>query len=123
MKVAKKRVLTKVRKKKSIRKKITGLENCPRVSVSRSLKHISVQAIDDVASCTIAGVSTTEKEIDKLVSSYGGNISAAQIVGKQFGDKLIKKGIKQIVFDRNGLIYHGRIKSLADGLREAGLEF
>ncbi len=123
MKAAKKRLLTKVRKKKSIRKKISGVDNCPRVTLTRSLKHISVQAIDDVGSKTILGASTTQKEIGKLVDGHGGNTKAAQVVGKHFGDQLIANGIKQIVFDRNGLMYHGRVKSLADGLREAGLEF
>ena len=123
MKVAKKRLVTRIRKKKSVRRKITGEEKRPRVSLSRSLKHISVQAIDDAAARTIMGVSTTQKELGKLVSNNGGNTKAAWIVGKYFGDKLIAQGIKRIVFDRNGLIYHGRVKSLADGLREAGLKF
>ncbi|PCI30539.1 MAG: 50S ribosomal protein L18 [SAR324 cluster bacterium] len=123
MEASKKRLLTKGRKKKSIRKRISGTGERPRVSVTRSLKHISVQAIDDVSGSTVLGASTTQKELAELVGGKGGNKDAATKVGKAFGEKLVATGVKTIIFDRNGLMYHGRVKSLADGLREAGLDF
>lgn len=123
MEASKKRLLTQSRKKKSIRKKVTGTGERPRVSVNRSLKHISVQAIDDVAGVTILGNSSTQKDVKEMISGYGGNTKAAAAIGKHFGEQLVQKGIKRVVFDRNGLMYHGRVKSLAEGLREAGLEF
>ena len=96
-----------------VRKKISGTPACPRLSVYRSLNNMYVQLIDDTKGVTLAAASTLE-----LKDSFGGNKTAASEVGK-----LIEKGIKTVVFDRSGYIYHGRVKEVADGAREAGLEF
>ncbi len=111
-----------VRKKKhaSVRLKVSGTPDCPRLAVSRSSKHIYAQIIDDVAGKTLAAASTLDAS---LKENYGGNIEAAAAVGKLIGERALEKGIKEVVFDRGGMIYHGRVKALADGAREAGLEF
>ena len=89
-------------------------------SVFRSTKHIYAQIIDDVAGNTLVAASSLDAS---LKENYGGNIAAATAVGKLIGEKALEKGIKQVVFDRGGLLYHGRVKALADGAREAGLDF
>lgn len=91
----------------------------PRLSVFRSLKGITVQVIDDVAGKTLAAASTAEKEL----KMYGGNVAAARVIGKLIAERAISKGIKKVVFDRGGKLYHGRVKALADAAREGGLEF
>lgn len=122
MEAAKKRILTRLKKKARLKTTIRGSEATPRVSVFRSAKHIYAQAIDDVNRVTLVAISTKEEAVKGLVKNPG-NKEAAQVVGKAFGDKLKAKGISNIVFDRNGFLYHGRVKSLADGIREAGIEF
>ncbi|HEX3808996.1 MAG TPA: 50S ribosomal protein L18 [Rhizomicrobium sp.] len=92
----------------------------PRLSVFRSGKHIYAQVIDDGEGATIAAASTNEKA-GKEAKAY--NVAAATTVGKKIAERAIAKGIKQVVFDRGGYIYHGRIKALADAAREGGLEF
>lgn len=104
-----------------IRKKISGTEERPRLSVYRSVKHISVQAIDDVSGKTIASVSSVGKKIK--IKENTGNKATAEKIGELIGDKLIEKGCKKVVFDRNGFLYHGRVKSLADGVRKKGIIF
>lgn len=111
-----KKLISRLRRKKGIRKKIYGTSEKPRLSVFRSAKHIYIQAIDDEAGKTIAALSTLDREV-KGELSYGGNIKAAEIVGKIFNKKLKEKGIKKIVFDRNGYLFHGRVKALADQIR------
>ena len=103
-----------------IRKKIRGTANRPRLAVFRSLQHIYVQVIDDTAGQTLVSASSVEKDgpIKK-----GGNVAAATEIGKLVGEKAVKAGIKQVVFDRGGHRYHGRVKALADAARKAGLEF
>ncbi len=123
MEAAKKRILTRKRNKVHVRKRISGTEARPRVSVFRSTKHIYVQAIDDVNGAVIASFSSLGKEAKGKIAGYTGNKAAAEVVGKMFGEALKTKGVEKIVFDRNGFLYHGRIKSLADGIREAGLQF
>ena len=91
----------------------------PRLSVHRSGKHIYAQVIDDTQAVTVASASTNEKE----AKGKGYNVSAASDVGKKIAERTIAKGIKQVMFDRGGYIYHGRIKALADAARESGLEF
>ncbi len=105
-----------LRRKKSIRKNIYGTSEKPRVSVFRSAKHIYAQAIDDETGKTIISISNLEAEVKKEISS-GGNIKSAEITGKIFNDRLKKKGIKNFVFDRNGYLFHGRIKALADQIK------
>jgi large subunit ribosomal protein L18 len=111
-----------VRRKKhaSVRLKISGTPECPRLAVFRSAKHIYAQIIDDVAGNTLAAASTLDAS---LKENYGGNKEAAAAVGKLIAERALEKGIKTVVFDRGGMIYHGRVKALADGAREAGLEF
>lgn len=123
MEAAKKRILTRKRNKIHVRKRISGTEIRPRVSVFRSANHIYAQAIDDVNGSVIASISSVKKETKEQIGGYTGNKAAAVVVGKLLGETLKTKGIESIVFDRNGFLYHGRIKSLADGIREAGLKF
>ncbi len=111
-----------LRKHERVRKKITGNAERPRLCVFRSSKHIYAQIIDDVSSTTLVAASSLDEAL-KGKLDYSGNKEAAKEVGKLIGTKAIEKGIKQVVFDRGGYLYHGRIKELADGAREAGLEF
>jgi large subunit ribosomal protein L18 len=113
---------SRIRRKKHIRKSIFGTTERPRMTVFRSTKHIYVQIIDDTEGITIASASTMTKDM-KTGVKYGGNKAAAAVVGKTIAKIAIDKGISQIVFDRNGYLYHGRVKSLADAAREAGLQF
>jgi len=108
-----------LRIKKRIRKNISGTTARPRLSVFRSNKEITAQMIDDINATTIVAVSSRSKDID----SKGTKIDVAKAVGKLIGEKALKAGIETCSFDRNGLLYHGRIKSLAEGAREAGLKF
>jgi len=106
---------------KRVRSKVDGTTERPRLNVFRSLNHMYAQVIDDSASATLASASTLPgKSGEKIV---GGNIEAAKIVGKLIAERAQEKGIKKVVFDRGGYLYHGRIKALAEAAREAGLEF
>ncbi len=111
-----------LRKHARVRKKINGTAETPRLSVFRSSKHIYAQIIDDVSSTTLVAASSLDEAL-KGKLEYSGNKDAAKEVGKLIATKAIEKGIKQVVFDRGGYLYHGRVKELADGAREAGLEF
>ena len=102
-----------------VRKKISGTAARPRLNVFRSTKHISAQLIDDVAGVTLASASS----MDKGFEGFGGNKEAAKKVGMAIARKAQEKGISEIVFDRSGYIYHGRVKELAEGAREGGLKF
>ena len=123
MEASKKRSITRARKKSSIRSKISGVASHPRLSVFRTSNHIYAQAIDDLNGQTLASIATTEKEVKAQIKGHSGNIEAAGVIGKIFGERLKSKGIETVVFDRNGFIYHGRVKALADGIREAGVKF
>ena len=101
-----------------IRRKLAGTEERPRLNVYRSLNHIYAQVIDDSTGTTLASASTLAGKINA-----GGNIAAAKEVGKLVAEQAIEKGVKKVVFDRGGYLYHGRIKALADAAREAGLDF
>ena len=105
-----------------IRKKISGTSLRPRLAVFRSARHIYAQAIDDGAGSTLAASSTLiiQKSLKK---TYTGNKEAAKAVGADVAKKLIEKSISTVVFDRGGFVYHGRVQALADGAREAGLNF
>jgi len=105
---------------KRIRTKITGSAERPRLAVFRSVNHIYAQLIDDAKGTTLASASTTETA---WRGRTGGNIAAAKEIGKAIADRAKEKGIKSVVFDRGGYIYHGRVRSLAEAAREAGLEF
>ena len=102
-----------------VRKKISGTAARPRLNVFRSTKHIYAQLIDDVAGVTLASASSMEKGFE----GFGGNKEAAKKVGMAIARKAQEKGISEIVFDRSGYIYHGRVKALAEAAREGGLKF
>jgi large subunit ribosomal protein L18 len=102
-----------------IRRKVRGTSARPRLAVFRSLGHIYAQVIDDSKGVTIASASSAEKS----VSIDGGNVAGASSIGKTVAERAKEKGIKSVVFDRGGYLYHGRVKALADAAREAGLEF
>ncbi len=116
---ARKRVIRE-KKKRKIRGTISGTTERPRLSVFKSAKNIYVQAIDDVQQKTLASASTKEKGFSLTT---GGNCAAAKEVGRLIAERLQAGEIKNVVFDRNGFIYHGRIKELAEAAREAGLKF
>lgn len=105
---------------KRIRKKIRGTADRPRLAVFRSIQHIYVQVIDDAAGRTLVSASSVQKDAP---TKSGGNVAAAAEIGKLVAEKAVKAGIKQVVFDRGGHRYHGRVKALADAARKAGLEF
>lgn len=107
------------RRKLRIRKKVHGSAEKPRLTIFKSLKHIYAQLIDDISGKTLLCASSVSKEF----SGSGGNVEGAKKVGVLVGDKALSQGIKKIVFDRNGYPYHGRVKALADSLREKGLDF
>jgi large subunit ribosomal protein L18 len=111
-----------LRKHVRVRKKIKGTTERPRLDVYRSLKNIYAQIIDDTKGNTLVAASTLDESL-KGKLKFGGNKDAAKEVGKLIAQKALKSGIKQVVFDRGGYIYHGRVKELADAAREAGLEF
>ena len=108
------------RRHNRVRKKVSGTATRPRLAVFRSAKHISAQVIDDVSGKTLAAASTHEKS---LRSSSGGNKAAAEAVGKLVAERAKAAGVTAVVFDRGGNLYHGRVASLADAARSAGLEF
>jgi large subunit ribosomal protein L18 len=101
-----------------IRRKLSGTTVRPRLSVHRSLNHIYAQVIDDQTGETLVSASTLA-----LKAKTGGNVAAAKEIGKAIAERAVEKGVKKVVFDRGGYLYHGRIKALADAAREAGLEF
>lgn len=120
----KKEAKNKVRQRKHarVRKNITGTAERPRLCIYRSNSQIYAQIIDDSQGVTLVSASSLEKPLkDEL--EYGGNIEAAKAVGKSLGEKALAKGITEVVFDRAGYIYTGRVAALADGAREAGLKF
>ena len=104
-----------------VRKNISGTPNRPRLNVFRSLSNIYAQVIDDTTGKTLVSASSLDKEIKEL--GFGGNKTAATEVGKLVAKRAIEAGIKAVVFDRGGYVYHGRVASLAEGAREGGLEF
>lgn len=105
-----------------VRKKVSGTAERPRFNVYRSLNHIYVQIIDDVAGHTLVSASTMEPEL-KAAAKDLTKVQAAELVGKTAAQRALEKGIKQVVFDRGGYLYTGRVASVAAGAREAGLEF
>lgn len=116
------KVLARRRRKLHIRKMLRNAAGRPRLCVFRSASHIYAQIIDDVAGHTIVAASTLSPELRDL-EGHRGNVSAARRVGTLLAEKAKAAGIEQVVFDRNGYLYHGRVKALADAAREAGLDF
>ncbi|MCY3826767.1 MAG: 50S ribosomal protein L18 [Candidatus Dadabacteria bacterium] len=120
----KSRNLARKRRHLAVRKKINGTAEIPRVSVFRSARHIYAQLIDDTAEVTLLQASTMFSETKKRLSAENmKKTEVAKEVGKHLGEMAVQKGITRVRFDRGGYAYHGRIKSLADGIREAGVEF
>ena len=107
------------------RKRISGTAERPRLRVFRSVSHIYAQVIDDLAGSTVAAAASTEPTLKPTFAgaTRGGNIEGAKALGRTIAERLIAKGIKRVVFDRGGFLYHGRIKAVAEAAREAGLEF
>jgi large subunit ribosomal protein L18 len=108
-----------------IRKRVTGTGERPRLAVFRSVQHIYVQAVDDGNGRTLAAASSVEPAVKAVLAegARGGNLKGAAAVGKAIAQRLIAKGVKQVVFDRGGFLYHGRVRAVAEAAREAGLEF
>jgi large subunit ribosomal protein L18 len=107
------------------RKRIAGTPERPRLRVFRSVSHIYAQVIDDMSGTTIASAASTEPALKPQLggAARAGNQAGAQLLGKTIAERLIAKGIKRVVFDRGGFLYHGRIRAVAEAAREAGLEF
>ena len=108
-----------------IRKKMTGTAQKPRLSVFRSVSHIYVQVIDDMNGQTLASASTVDAKVKGQMAKgvVGGNIKGAELIGTTIAERLKEKGITKVVFDRNGFLYHGRVRAVAEAARSAGLEF
>ena len=111
--------VARIKRHRRVRKNISGTSQRPRLNVFRSLNHIYAQIIDDTKGITLVSASSMEKDFNQ----YGGNCEAAKAVGKAVAEKALEKGIKTVVFDRGGYVYHGRVAALAEGAREGGLEF
>ena len=111
--------------KHRIRKRVHGTEARPRLTVYRSVAHIYVQVVDDMTGRTIASASSVEPSVKNGLGKKGrgSNLAGAQAIGKTIASRLLEKGVKRVVFDRNGFLYHGRVKAVADAAREASLEF
>ena len=114
----------KIRQKKHrrIRHRLSGTTQAPRLAVFRSNQHMYAQIIDDTVGSTLVSASTLQEEV-KAGLEYTNNVEAAAKVGEVIGKRAVEKGIKKVVFDRGGFLYHGKIKALADAAREAGLDF
>lgn len=120
--IAKNRLL-RFRRKRAIRKKISGTPEVPRISVYRSLKHIYAQAIDDINGNTLVSASTLQPEFKAQKKGDIKRVEEAFLTGRLLAKKCLEKGINRVCFDRNGFMYHGRVKALADGARKQGLRF
>ena len=110
--------VARLRRHRRVRGKISGTAARPRLDVFRSAKHISAQVIDDEQGVTLASASSMDKDFN----AYGGNVEAAKKVGENIAKKCLEKGITEVVYDRGGFVYHGRVQALAEGAREAGLK-
>ncbi len=117
------KVRRRLRRKLRIRKKIFGTSERPRLSVYRSLKHIYAQIIDDERGHTLVSASTLDREIRPLVQGVRPKKAQEEIVGRILAQRALALGIRKVAFDRNGYLYHGRVKALAEAARQAGLEF
>ena len=118
----KSRSVVRVNKHKKLRNRLSGTAECPRLAVFRSNNHMYAQIIDDIAQNTLVSASTLQKDVKANLEKTN-NVDAAAYLGKVIAEKAIEKGIKDVVFDRGGFIYHGKIQALADAAREAGLNF
>jgi large subunit ribosomal protein L18 len=121
--INKHRMQNRRRVKTHIRLKITGTAERPRLTVYRSLKHVYAQIVDDVTGKTLVAVSDLSKELKEQLKDVKGQMKLAKQVGQLTARKAMEKNIKEVVFDRNGFVFHGVVKAMADGAREAGLKF
>ena len=112
-----------LRRKKRVRKRIKGVPETPRLSVFKSSKHIYAQIIDDITSNTLVDASSLSKDLRTQVHGKGGNREGAAFIGEWIAKRALERGISQVVFDRNGFLYHGRVKVLAESARQHGLKF
>lgn len=122
MEITVKKEQARIKRHRSIRKKIAGTKDRPRLSVHRSLNNIFVQIIDDTEGKTLFSISTLDKRFREK-SKAGGNMKAAEVLGEMLAKEAVAKGIKKVIFDRAGYLYHGRLKALADSARKSGLDF
>jgi large subunit ribosomal protein L18 len=111
------------KRKRRVRKRVRGTPERPRLSVFRSTRHIYAQIVDDTTGRTLIECSSVSKEAQAELKKKGGNKEGSSLVGESVAKKASEKGIKRVIFDRNGFLYHGRVKALADAAREHGLEF
>ena len=111
-----------VNKHRKLRNRLSGTAQCPRLAVFRSNNHMYAQIIDDVAQTTLVSASTLQKDVKANLEKTN-NVDAAAYLGKVIAEKALEKGIKEVVFDRGGFIYKGKVQALADAAREAGLNF
>ncbi len=117
-----KRALARQRRHARVRKRLSGTRECPRLSVYRSIEHIYAQIIDDENGVTLVSASTIDKKVKFLVQDKS-KLEQAQIIGETVAERALEAGIKQVVFDRGGFKYHGRVKALAEASRKTGLNF
>jgi large subunit ribosomal protein L18 len=122
VKIANPKLRKRLRRKVSIRLRMSGTAERPRLSVFRSTRYVYAQAVDDTTGRVLASASELEVKIKEAVAGKPKK-ERARLIGKVIGEKLMSAGVKSVVFDRNGFIYHGRVKEIADGARDAGLEF
>jgi large subunit ribosomal protein L18 len=122
MKVAR-RAESRQKRKKRVRRRLQGTSERPRLCVFRSAKHIYAQVIDDSTARTLLAVSSLSKEVKPQLQGKGGNKEGAAVIGGSIAKRALEQGIRKVVFDRSGFLYHGRIKALADAARQNGLEF
>ena len=111
-----------LKRKQRIRKKVSGTADRPRLTVFRSARHIYAQIVDDATGRTLAAASSVEPTVRSL-PRFDSKVAQAQYIGKVVAERALGNGIQRVVFDRNGFLYHGRVKAVSDGAREAGLEF
>jgi large subunit ribosomal protein L18 len=121
--IRKNNVERRVRRKARIRKKVLGTQVRPRLTIYRSLKHVYAQIVDDSKGLTIASASSLSKELREQAKSAKSELEVCKLVGIAAAKKALEKNVKEVLFDRNGYLYHGRIKAVADGAREGGLKF
>jgi len=109
-------------RQRRVRRKVQGTLERPRLSVFRSAKHVYAQIIDDTANHVLVAASSLSKDF-RATGQSGGNVAGAMLVGQMVAEKALQRGVQQVVFDRNGFLYHGRVKAVALGAREKGLQF
>ncbi|MBM4167943.1 MAG: 50S ribosomal protein L18 [Ignavibacteria bacterium] len=121
--ILQKKVERRIKKRIRIKKNITGTPQRPRLTVYRSLKHVYAMIIDDTSGRTLVEASTLSKDLRDRIKETSARMDACKLIGKAAAERALQKNITEVVFDRNGFLYHGRVKAVADGAREGGLKF